>query len=291
MPSFALRQRLSHAGVDFLGELKVSALLGHLEQAAIEASWAAGLDPAWYAAAGRMWIVRRTRLERILPLGGGDVVEIRTEVVDWRRARSLRRYETWLVEPARGTRTATPVAPALAARATTDWVYCSIAGGRPASIPDEVVRAFSGDSPPGALPRPPAHDDGSGEAHVLWIAVRPSHLDHLAHANNAVWADILEDAARAARPGPDEDVAGNDRAHVGARISSLDVEYLGDAGPGDEIEIRTWTATGGDLAAGHADVVQRADVAGRPAVRARSTWSPARRSTILGGPPRSGSDA
>lgn len=284
MPSHALRQRLSHAQVDFLGELKVSALLGHLEQAAIEASWAAGLDPAWYAAAGRMWIVRRTQLERVVPLGGGDVVEIRTEVVDWRRARSLRRYEAWLVEPARGTRTEAPIVPVLAATAMTDWVYCTIAGGRPASIPGEVVRAFSGDSPPGALPRPPAHDDGPGEADVLRIAVRPSHLDHLAHANNAVWADILEDAARAALPGRDAD--GGEGADTASRISNLDVEYLGDAGEGDEIEVRTWTVAAGDPASGRADVVQRADVAGRPAVRARSAWSPVRPSPILGGPPR-----
>ena len=44
MNAFRLGRRLSHADVDFLGELKVSALLGLLEQAAVEECIEAGVS-------------------------------------------------------------------------------------------------------------------------------------------------------------------------------------------------------------------------------------------------------
>src|SRR5690606_7053855 len=97
MHSYVLTHRVSHADVDLLGEIKVTALLGLLEQAAVEASWDCGFDPAWYTQNGRVWIIRRTRLERRLPVGGGDVLQVATHVLDWRRARSLRAYEVRLV--------------------------------------------------------------------------------------------------------------------------------------------------------------------------------------------------
>src|SRR5262249_35172266 len=64
--SYELERRISHADVDFLGELKVSALLGLLEQSAVEASTATGFDAARYARERRIWIIRRTRLERMV---------------------------------------------------------------------------------------------------------------------------------------------------------------------------------------------------------------------------------
>jgi acyl-CoA thioesterase FadM len=80
MHSYRLQRRVSHADVDFLGELKVSALLGLLEQAAIEASIDAGFDAAWYMREGRIWIIHRTRLQRVVPVGGGDRIEVETDV-------------------------------------------------------------------------------------------------------------------------------------------------------------------------------------------------------------------
>src|SRR5262245_54002970 len=144
---FRLTHRISHADVDLLGEVKMQALLGLLELAAVEASTDAGLDPAWYTAAQRFWLIRRTRVERMLPVGGGDLVEVETSVADWRRARSLRKYEVRLVEPGRGIRDPSELAGvaagAVVAHATTDWVYCDMTSGRPVSIPEDVRRAFS----------------------------------------------------------------------------------------------------------------------------------------------------
>ena len=80
MHRYALEHRVSHADVDLLGEIKVAAVLGLLEQTAVEASWDCGFDPSWYTAQGRVWIIRRTRLERLLPVGGGDRLQVATHV-------------------------------------------------------------------------------------------------------------------------------------------------------------------------------------------------------------------
>src|SRR5215831_11117599 len=99
MQRFELEHRVSHADVDMLGEMKVASMLGFLEQAAVEASAALGFDPEWYAREGRVWIIRRTRLERLIPVGGRDALVAATHIADYRRARSLRAYEVYRREP------------------------------------------------------------------------------------------------------------------------------------------------------------------------------------------------
>ncbi|MBU6281957.1 hypothetical protein KGQ64_06915 [bacterium] len=274
-----LRLRVPHAQVDDAAEVRLSALLGFLEQAAIEASNDVGLDPAWYASARRMWIVRRTRIERFRPVGGGDLLECRTRVLDWRRARSLRTYEVRLVEPGRGTRTSgLPAAadggPPIVATAVTDWVFCDVDRARPVSIPEEVRRAFSPDGAAEGQPRLDAPEPPGEAALRTRFLVRPSHVDHMGHANNAVWADFLEDAARDL-PGLRREADGSGAA---ARLVALDVEYLAEASRGDEVAVASALLRDGRIA-------QEATRGGTRLVRAASAWGRVRRSPILGGPP------
>lgn len=304
MHSYVLTQRVSHADVDLLGELKVSALLGLLERAAVEASWDCGFDPAWYAAEGRVWIVRRTRLERRLPVGGGDLLRVTTRVLDWRRARSLRAYEVRRVAAGQGTAHGAHGGEdePLVALATTDWVYCDVARNRPASVPDEMRRRFSGDGPVVTLPRARALPDaGPGDAVAMSLTVRPSLLDHVAHVNNAAYASLLEDGAFelfATHGATVERML----AHGGAlRLRALDVEYLDDAGAGDELVVRSWRlprdgeavdAPGALWPPGAGErprdarllqVVER--TGDGPIVRAQSDWTWRERPGVLGGVP------
>ena len=299
MHRYALEHRVSHADVDLLGEVKVAALLGLLEQAAVEASWQCGFDPAWYTAERRVWIIRRTRLERTLPVGGGDRLRVATHVLDWRRARSLRAYA---VERVGDDGTFVP-----AARATTDWVYCDMASGRPASVPEAMRRAFSG-AEDVTLPRARAIAEvGTGDPVVLPLVVRPSLLDHVTHVNNAAYAAMLEDGAfelfaRAGWP------VARMLAEGGAlRMTRVDLEYLDDAVAGDELLVRSWIAPadGTPPEADHrtpdAGPVLVCDADGTPAavrllqtiaradggriVRSTSDWAWRRRPAVLGGVP------
>ncbi|MFN8604134.1 MAG: thioesterase [Candidatus Binatia bacterium] len=238
MHRYALEHRVSHADVDLLGEVKVAALLGLLEQAAVEASWECGFDPGWYTAQRRVWIIRRTRLERTLPLGGGDRVRIATHVLDWRRARSLRAYAVERLG-ADGTAVA-------AAYATTDWVYCDMTTGRPASVPEEMRRAFSGEADV-TLPRARAiAESGAGEPVVLPLVVRPSLLDHVTHVNNAAYAAMLEDGAFELFAAHGWPVARMLDCGGALRMTRIDLEYLDDAVAGDELLVRGWIVSGDD---------------------------------------------
>jgi acyl-CoA thioester hydrolase len=269
---------VSHAEVDFLGEQKLSALLAVFERAAVEASARAGYSAREYSEAGKMWIIRRTSVCRFLPIGGTDRLRVRTRVGDFRRARSLREYQVLT-----GQR--------LVAEAATDWVYCDIASGRPSRIPPELAAALSGGSMlPSAERAPSPLPAGAGEP-VRWQeVVRPSHLDHLGHVNNAAYADLLEDAAFAWFEAQGWNLE-RMLAHEGAlRPVSLDIEYLSDASRGESLEILTW----GDPpnvrdALPHAlSFVQTIrTLQGRIVARSQSGWFWRRRPSILGAPPPS----
>ena len=72
--------------------------------------------------------------------------------------------------------------------------------------------------------------------------------------------------------------ADDDEGGATPRLTALDVEYLGDAAVGDEVEIESGST--GDLG-----IAQQARRGSTRLVRAASLWGRARRSTILGGPP------
>lgn len=299
MHRYRLSHRVSHADVDLLGEIKVEALLGLLEQAAVEASWDCGFDPAWYAAAGRVWIIRRTRLERFRPVGGGDRLEVRTRVLDWRRARSLREYEVFRRGSgvaSKGDLGGSGDGPdgELVARATTDWVYCDMASGRPASVPEGMRRGFSGDDHVVTLPRARALPErGAGDGVVLPVLVRPSLLDHVAHVNNAAYAALLEDAAFELFAARGDPVASMLARGGALRVRRIDIEYLDDAVAGDRLSVVSWPLADGatdvaptDEPARDARLLQIIErEAGGRILRAASDWIWRERSAVLGGAP------
>lgn len=280
MRTYALARRLSHADVDFLGELKVSALLGLLEQAAVEASTDAGYDAARYTREGRLWIIRRTRLERIVPVGGTEAVVVETEVVDFRRARSLRRYTV--------RRDGVAVA-----HATTDWVYCDLLTGRLLRIPEALVQALTDGAGAPALPRAePLPAIGPGAAVEFALTVQPSHLDHVAHVNNAVYAAWLEDGAFALFAASGWPLRRMLAAGGALRLSRLDCEYLTDALVGEHLVVRTWRLDGAEFEGNHdapptcAQLLQTISRADDTAVlRARSGWAWRQKPLVLGGVP------
>jgi len=280
MRTYALARRLSHADVDFLGELKVSALLGLLEQAAVEASSDAGYDAARYARDGRLWIIRRTRLKRTVPVGGTEAVEVETQVIDFRRARSLRRYTV--------RRDGVAVA-----HATTDWVYCDLLTGRPLRIPEALALAltYGGGAP--VLPRaesPPAV--GPGVAAEFALTVQPSHLDHVTHVNNAVYAAWLEDGAFALFAASGWPLTRMLAAGGALRVSRLDCEYLSDALVGEQVVVHTWRLDGAAFdgsddtpptCAQLLQTISRAD--DTMVLRARSDWAWRHKPLVVGDVP------
>lgn len=202
------RVRFDEAGPD--GRMRISSLLRYAQDIAWRHSEALGFDRTWYQERGLGWVVRGVELEVHQPVPLGHILRLTTAVVGHRRIWARRMVECRLAD---GT---------LAARVTTDWVLLD-GRNRIARIPPDFGLAFTNPELGGEILRVPAPD---GEpVHARAFGVRPRDLDPLAHVNNAVYVDWLDEALESAgwRPSPPN----------GAETWRL--EYLASAGRGDEV--------------------------------------------------------
>ncbi len=81
--------------------------------------------------AGCTWVVRSHKVEYLSPAFAGETINIRTWIVDFGRARSMRRYKFLRESDGK-----------LLVRGETDWVYINVKSGRPSAIPEEISSAF-----------------------------------------------------------------------------------------------------------------------------------------------------
>jgi acyl-CoA thioester hydrolase len=237
-----LIHRVNYHECDVNQMVRDACYLRIMQEAAFEASAAAGYWDDRYQAMRRIWLIRESAVDFIAPLRYGDQVRVRTWVADFRRVRSRRAYELW-GSGLGGYAQSGPSEERLAARAYTDWVFLDRDTGRPAVIPDEVIAAFFPDDPPGEAQErerfpaalPPATGVVTLRRAVLW-----RDLDSVGHVNNAAYGDYIEDAARQAAslcgwPASRMAAEGFDLA-----TRQLRIEYRQPALPDDELVISTW---------------------------------------------------
>ncbi len=77
------------------------------------------------------WVVREHKIEYLLPAFANEEIEIRTWIENFRRVRSLRKYE--FVRKSDGK---------ILVKGETDWVFVDAQTGNPRAIPEEVTRIF-----------------------------------------------------------------------------------------------------------------------------------------------------
>ncbi|MGD8791273.1 MAG: thioesterase, partial [Anaerolineae bacterium] len=180
--------RVRHYECDPQGQVFAANYLRYMQEAAFAASAAAGYDVARYEAMGESWLIRETMVEYLAPLHHGEVFQVRTWVLDFRRVRSRRAYEF-----------RRQGMDELLARAFTDWVYLVRETGRPTSIPAEMKAAFFPEGAPQTAPpreRFPVDSDPAADAHRQRRPVEWRDLDAAGHVNNAVYVDFIEEAGR-----------------------------------------------------------------------------------------------
>ncbi len=247
-----LLQRVAYHECDVNQIVRDACYLRYMQEAAFEASAAAGYWDDRYQALRRIWLIHESAVEYVTPLRYGDHVRIRTWVADFRRVRSRRAYE--LRREGDG---------ALAARASTDWVFLDRDTGRPAVIPDEVIAAFLPDDPPAAaqertrFPAAPPAPPGvvTLRRPVLW-----RDLDSVGHVNNAAYGDLVEDAARQATSQYGWSAGRMAAEGFDLATQRLRIEYRQQARPGDEMVIATWVSElTPDGALRHTTVTRAAD--------------------------------
>ncbi|MDH5507418.1 MAG: thioesterase, partial [Anaerolineae bacterium] len=167
------------------GFLRVPNALNYIQEAAFDASAAAGYGEARYQEMGRVWLTRENSIEFMRPMRYGDTVEIKTWVQDFRRVRSRRVYEFRVVG-----------SEEMAARAVTDWVFLDMASHRPVSIPEELAAAFfpNGSTPQAQAREPfPARPDQPVGSFTQQRPVTWSDLDPQQHVNNSIYTAYIED--------------------------------------------------------------------------------------------------
>ena len=231
------RVRFDEAGPD--GLLRTSALLRYAQDLAWYHSARRGFDRDWYRERGLTWLARSAEVAVEARVRVGDELVGTTRVVGWRRVWARRRTE--FVDDAGG----------LVAWTHVDWVLLD-ARGTPTRIPVDFQPVFGAPDAPFALARVPLDDPGVG-ARSAQFAVRPQELDPMDHANNAVYADWLEEQV----------IAAGGLAEVRAIPRRARLEYARAAEAGATVESVTWRGDDGGWSC------RIADTAGTELLRAR----------------------
>ncbi len=82
-------------------------------------------------AVGGTWFARSHKIEYLGPAFAGEHLQVLTWIVDFSRARSLRRYKFLRASDGK-----------LLVRGETDWVFVNAKSGKPCSIPERIKQAF-----------------------------------------------------------------------------------------------------------------------------------------------------
>jgi acyl-CoA thioester hydrolase len=128
---FTRRFRVRHYELDLYGHINNVVHVQYMQEAAIEASTAAGFDREWYRAQGTGWVVRQLAIRYHAPLVCGDEAEIATWISEARGARAIREYDLRRVGDG------APIA-----RARAEWIYLDLKTNAPTRLPEAITEAF-----------------------------------------------------------------------------------------------------------------------------------------------------
>jgi acyl-CoA thioester hydrolase len=226
--------RIRHYECDAYGHLNHATYLRAMQEAAMEASAAAGYDHSRYRDMGRLWLIRETDITYHRPLAYGDVLAVRTWVEEFGRVRSRRAYELRHGQSGE-----------MVAEATTEWAFLDSTTLRPAAVPQEMVLAFLPDGAPPRparrqpFPPPPAPPPGlfTARRRVEWRDIDPA-----GHVNNANYLAYLEDCAVQTAAAHGWPMARMIAAGFGIFARRYRIEYRRPAVLDDELEVGTWVS-------------------------------------------------
>ena len=259
--TFTRSFRVRHYECDPYGHVNNATYLRYMQEAAFDASAAAGYDFEKYRDLGTLWLIRETGIEYLRPAAYDQTLAVRTWVADFRRIRSRREYEM-------------SVNGDIVARAFTDWVYLDAATQQPARIPDELIAGFFPEGAPPTAPRrepfpePPPIPPGAftAQRRVQW-----HELDGAGHVNNAMYVSYLEDTAIQAAESVNWGLGRVAERNIAILAREHRLEYLRPAVLGDELAITTWLSNFRRTnVVRHYAVKRAAD--GELLLRARTLW-------------------
>jgi acyl-CoA thioester hydrolase len=129
--AYTTRWRVRTYELDVNGHVNNAVYLNWAEQLATEHIEAAGFGREWVAAQSGAWVVRRHEITYRRPAVYGDELELTTRAIALKGARGFR--HTTITRIADG---------AVVAEVDTEWVWVQLPDGRPARVPEELIRFF-----------------------------------------------------------------------------------------------------------------------------------------------------
>lgn len=226
--------RVRHYECDAFGHLNQTNYLRYMQEAALDASAAAGYDIARYQAMQRQWLIRETDMTFIRPLQYGDTAVVKTWVQDFRRVRSRRAYELRQAETGE-----------LVAHAHTEWVFLDSQSLHPVTVPEEMILAFVPEGVPSQSQRRepfPEFSHPTEELFTMRRRVEWRDIDAAGHVNNAMYLAYIGECTvqmAAAQGWPMARLLTDGMAFVTRHGR---IEYKQPALPGDECEIAMFVA-------------------------------------------------
>lgn len=118
------------SAVDMNGHVNNVVYVQWMQDVAVLHSDTVGGTNAMHAAGGT-WVVHSHKIEYLSPAFAGEDVVALTWVVNFRRVRSIRRYNFFRKSDNK-----------LLAKGETEWVFVEAESGRPMMIPEEIIRLF-----------------------------------------------------------------------------------------------------------------------------------------------------
>lgn len=224
--------RVRHYECDAYGHVNHANYLRYMQEAAFDASAAAGYDIARYEAMGRQWLVRETDITYLRPLTYGDAVIVKTWVESFRRVRSRRAYELRLA-----------ATDEIVAQGHTDWVFLERETLRPVSIPQELIDAFlpEGGNVGAREPFPKAPPPPPGifkmKRRVEWRDIDPA-----GHVNNAMYLAYIEECGVGVAEAYGWSMKRMMAAGFGIVARRYRIQYKQPALMDDELEVATWVS-------------------------------------------------
>jgi acyl-ACP thioesterase len=214
-----VRVRFDEAGPD--GLLRTSALLRYVQDVAWQHSEGAGFGRDWYGERRLTWLVRSVDVTVQSEVEYGASLRVTTEVIGFRRVWARRRSEVF----AEGDRRIADL--------FIDWVLLGPTGG-PTRVPVEILGAFPVEIP-SFVPARVALPIAPLDAYRHEFSVTRRDLDPMAHVNNAVYLDFLEEGVELA--GGTDSIRRTPRRYR--------VEYMLPAEPGARLAGLAWATDGG----------------------------------------------
>jgi acyl-CoA thioester hydrolase len=130
--AYTVRWRVRTYELDVNGHVNNAVYLNWAEHVSSEHTEAAGFGRDWLLEQGAVWVVRRHAIIYRRPATFGDELEVTTRALRLKGARGIRHTSITRVSDA-----------ALIAEMETEWVWVRLEDGRPARVPEALVRFFA----------------------------------------------------------------------------------------------------------------------------------------------------